>query len=89
MNLDELKAEFFKDEEIKKEYDNLEVEYELVQLLIDERKKANMSQEDLANSSGINRTDISKLENARANPSLKTLKRLANSFGKKLEIKFV
>ena len=89
MTLEELEQEFFKDNEIKKEYDDMEAEYSLVQLLIDERKKANMSQEDLANKSGINRTDISKLENARANPSLKTLKRLAKSFGKKLEIKFV
>ena len=47
MKFSEFKAELLKDPEVKKEYDNLEMEYELLQHLIDERKKAHQSQKDL------------------------------------------
>ena len=38
---------------------------------------------------GINQADISKLENGNANPSIKTLQRLAAALGKTLKIEFV
>ena len=45
--------------------------------------------EQLSKKSGIVRGDISKLENGNANPSLKTLKRLASAMGKTLKIEFI
>jgi transcriptional regulator, XRE family len=42
----------------------------------------------LADLTGITQGDISKIENGNANPSLKTLKELADAFGKKLVISF-
>ncbi|MCR5126071.1 MAG: helix-turn-helix transcriptional regulator [Treponema sp.] len=38
--------------------------------------------------SGINQADISKLERGNANPSLKTLKRLAAGMGRTLKVEF-
>ena len=38
---------------------------------------------------GIDQADISRLENGTANPSLKTLKRLAAGMGKQLKLEFV
>jgi transcriptional regulator with XRE-family HTH domain len=35
------------------------------------------------------RSDISRLENGTANPSLKTMKRIAEGLGRKLEIRFI
>ena len=43
----------------------------------------------LSKKSGIAQGDISKLENGNANPSLKTLQRLAAAMGKKLKIEFI
>lgn len=37
---------------------------------------------------GIAQGDISKIENGNANPSIKTLDRLADALGKKLKVTF-
>lgn len=47
-----------------------------------------MTQKNLSELTGIHQSEISKIENGSANPSLKTLERLASAFGKKLKISF-
>ena len=61
----------------------------VVQALIDVRKKKGITQQQLAHLSGIAQGDISKIENGNANPSIKTLQRLAAAMDKKLKIEFV
>lgn len=75
--------------EFKKEYDALETEYSLIQAMLDARKASGLTQKDLAERTGIAQADISKLENGNANPSLKTLQRLAEGMGMKLRLEFV
>ena len=53
------------------------------------RNKANLTQEQLAQVTGINQANISRLENGTANPSLRTLKRLAEGMGMELKLEFV
>lgn len=43
----------------------------------------------LSSLTGIIQPDISKLENNKANPSVATLKKLADAFGKRLIVQFV
>lgn len=74
--------------EFKKEFDALEPEYALRQAIIDARNSANISQKELSERTGIAQADISKLENGNANPSLKTLTRLAEGLGMMLKITF-
>ena len=76
-------------EEFKKEWEEFQPELQLMKQVIGERIKQNISQKELADRMGTKQAKISKLENGNANPSLDFLKRLANSLGKKLEIKFV
>lgn len=45
--------------------------------------------EQLSKKSGIVQENISRPENVNANPSLKTLQRLAAAMGKKLKIEFI
>lgn len=87
-NFNEIKAELLEDDEVKSEYDALEPEFQLIRAVIDARKSQNLTQQELAERTGIDRADISKIENGNANPSLRTLKRLANGMGMKLEISF-
>jgi len=47
-----------------------------------------MTQQELSEKTGIAQADISKLEHGIANPSLKTLKRLAASLGRTLKVEF-
>ena len=81
--------EQLRDEEFKKEYDALEAEFSIIQALLDARKNSGLTQMDLAERTGIAQADISKLENGNANPSLKTLQRLAEGMGKRLKVEFV
>ena len=81
--------EQLKDPEFKKEWDNLEPEMEVVRAMIKARTVQNLTQKDLAEKTGINQANISKLENGNMNPSLKLLKRLADGLGMNLRIEFV
>ena len=77
------------DPEFKREYDALEPEFAIIQALIDARKASGLTQKQLAEITGIAQADISKLENGNANPSLRTLQRLASGMGTSLKIEFV
>ncbi len=73
----------------KKEYDSLELQFSVVQAIIDARRQNGITQKELSERTGIAQGDISKLENGSANPSVKTLERVAAALGKRLKIEFV
>lgn len=81
--------EQLKNPEFKKEWDDLEPEYNTIQAIIDARKKCNMTQKELAEKTGIDQSDISKIERGNANPSLSTLKRLAEGMDMILKLEFI
>lgn len=88
-DLEKLLNEQLKNPEFKKEWEDFQPEYQLMKQIIAERIKQNMTQKELADKMGTKQANISRIENGNANPSLDFLKRLAESLGKKLEIKFV
>lgn len=59
-----------------------------MQAMIDARKVAGLTQKQLAERTGIAQADISKLESGNANPSLRTLQRLAAGMGMRVKIEF-
>ena len=82
-------TEQLKDPALKAEYDALEPEFSVIQAMIDARKASGLTQQQLAEKTGIAQADISKLENGSANPSLRTLRRLAAGMGMQLKLEFV
>ena len=85
----ELKKQLLQNEEVKTEYDRLEPEYQVIRAIVAARQEQHLTQQELADRTGIDRSDISKLENGSVNPSLRTLKRLADGLGMQLQINFV
>jgi len=81
--------EQLKNPEFKVEYDALKPEFQIIKAMLDGRNKLNLTQKDLAELSGITQADISRLENGNANPSIRTLKKLAAAMNMALDIKFV
>ena len=81
--------EQMKDAEFRKEWESLEPEFTIMQAMIDTRNAEGLTQKELSERSGIAQGDISKLENGNANPSIRTLRRLAAAMGKTLKIEFV
>ena len=87
-NFDDFLAEKLKDPEFKAEYDALEPEFAIIQAIIDARKNIGLTQKELSERTGIAQGDISKLENGSANPSLRTLRRLAAGMNMRLRLVF-
>jgi len=85
---DDFLKEELKDPEIREEYERLQPEHALIQAMIDARQKSGMTQKELADRTGIAQSDISKLEHGNANPSIRTLQRLAKGMGMVLKIEF-
>ena len=77
------------DEEFRKEYEAIQPEMGIIKALVDARNSLNLTQKELAERTGINQADISKIENGTRNPSLNLLKRLADGMGMVLKIEFI
>ena len=75
MKWDEYKQKKLQNPEFKQAYDELEVEYVIMNEMLRLRGEASMSQSQLSQKTGITQPDISKLENGKANPSIATLKK--------------
>ena len=86
---DDFLDEQLKDPEIFKEYEALQPEHTIIQTMINARQKSGITQKELAKRTGIAQGDISKLENGNANPSIRTLQRLAKGMGMILKIEFL
>lgn len=72
--------------------DNVEAytpELQLKSFIHDTRKALKMSQRELSERSGINQSNLSKIENGIINPSISTIQRLAASLGHKVELRFI
>ena len=87
--LDQYLEKQLKNPKFKKEWDELEAEYQIIQNIVEARLAAHLTQMQLSELTGITQSDISKIENGNGNPSLKTLQKIARAFGKKLKIEFV
>ena len=87
--LDNMLSEQLKDEEFRKEYEAIQPEMDVIRAIVDARTSQNLTQRELAERTGINQADISKLENGTRNPSVNLLKRLAEGMGMALRIEFV
>ena len=71
-----MQEEFF-----NKNNKHLNSEQEIIKAFIKARKISGITQKQLSEKTGIAQPDISKLENGNANPSVRTLQRLANGMG--------
>ena len=80
------KNQALKNPKVKAEYDKLQPEFELINAIIEARKKGGLTQTLLAQKIGTKQAGISRLEIGEANPTLEFLKRLAGALNSKLEI---
>lgn len=86
---DDFLAEQMQDEAFKKEYDNMQPEMDVIKAIIDARISKHLTQKELAQRTGINQADISKLEHGTRNPSINLLKKLAEGMDMVLKIEFI
>ena len=85
--------EWKRDPRFRKAYDDLDTEYGLLRSLLSARKKAGMTQADVAKKMGVQPPAVTRLETAlsqrRHSPTVFTLKRYAHAVGRRLKINLV
>ena len=88
-NFRETLNEQLRDPEFKAEWDSLEPERQIMRAILEGRDERDLTQKQLAEVTGIAQADISRFEDGTGNPSLRTLKRLAEGLGMSLKVEFV
>jgi len=84
---EEFKKRLLANPAVKAEYDRLGPEFEIAAELLRARLRAGLSQEELAAKMKTSQSTIARLESGQALPSTKTLLRLAEATGSKVEVK--
>ena len=72
------------DPDFRKEWDEMEPEYQIMKAMIAARMETGITQQQLSD----NQSNLSRIENGNGNPSVSTLHRIASALGKKLSISF-
>ena len=86
---DDFLREQLHDPEFRTEYEALQPERAIIQAIIDARQQSGLTQKDLSERTGIAQGDISRIERGNANPSIRTLQRLAAGMGMILKLEFL
>ncbi|PHS59182.1 MAG: transcriptional regulator [Sulfurimonas sp.] len=93
MTHEQLKQKALKNVDVKKEYDDLDLEFQLLNEMLHARKGAGLNQSQVADLMGTKQAAITRLESALSSglhsPSIATLKKYALAVGCHLDIKFV
>ena len=86
VKFEEVHKRLMKDEEFKSEYEKLKPRYDLIAQIIDTRNQLNITQEELAQRVGTQKSNISRFESGSYNPSLDFVTKIARSLGKEIRI---
>lgn len=87
--LNDMLSKQMENKEFCKAYRELQPEFDIIRAIVEARVSRNLTQKELAELTGINQSDISKLENGTRNPSVNLLKRLAEGMEMALKIEFI
>jgi transcriptional regulator with XRE-family HTH domain len=87
------KKEILKDPECLKLYEDLEPEYQLTRELLHARKRAHLTQQQVAEGMGTQKSNVARLENlittSKPSPTFETLQKYAKAVNCRLEIHLV
>jgi len=82
----QIKKEILKSKNIKREYNKLGVEFDLISALIKKRIEKGLSQEELARRIGTRQSAISRLESGNYNPTFRVLNKVAQALDSEIKI---
>jgi len=88
MSLQNLKEKAFQNEAVKREYDALAPEFELINELISMRTAAGLTQEEVARRMHTAKSNVCRIEKSGKSPKLETIRRYADACGFEVRIGF-
>lgn len=80
------KTKMLKDPEIRKAYDELGPEFELIRMLIKKRLQKGLSQAALARKLGTKQSAIARLESGTSNPTVGSLRKVAHALDARIKV---
>ncbi|RJG45422.1 MULTISPECIES: helix-turn-helix transcriptional regulator [unclassified Mesorhizobium] len=87
--ISELKKRWMEDPAFRKEYDEADAEYAIIEALIRARNDAHLSQAELAEKIGTTQSAVARLEGGGVSPTLSTLQRYAAATGTRLRLELI
>ncbi|MEK9165237.1 MAG: helix-turn-helix transcriptional regulator [Patescibacteria group bacterium] len=85
-NFTKFKKDALKDKEVKRLYDELKPEFDLIADVMQKRIEKGLTQRELAQKMGTKQSAISRFESGGYNPSLAFLRRIADALDARLEV---
>lgn len=85
-DLDKFVAKKMKNPKFREAMESSELEYQIARVIMKARLSRNLTQKQVAELTGINQADVSRVENGNGNPKVSTLYRIAR--GLKMKVKF-
>jgi len=85
---EDFKRESLKDPEIKREYDKLGPEFELINKIIEARIQKKLTQKDIATRMGTKQSSLARLESGKCNPTINFVQKLATALGTDITLTF-
>lgn len=76
------------DPKFKAEWDALEPEYQIAEMIIRARHERSLTQQQLADMAGLGQASLSRIETGKVSPDIATLQKIASAVGKKLVLSF-
>lgn len=84
---DTIKRRILKDPETKRLYDELDMEYKLIEALIKKRAQKKLTQKELAAKIGVEQSALSRFESGKVSPTLSFVKKVTAGLGLRLTVK--
>ena len=88
-SMGQLRKKWQKDPEFRKVYDALEPEFAVARQLITARKRAGLSQSEVARRMGTTQSSVARLESGQRLPAMSSIRRYASAIGHRLEVRLV
>ena len=85
----QFKKELLRNKKVKKAYDDLAPEFELIKLLIQKRIDEKITQKELARRIGTKQSAIARFESGSYNPSLTWVRSVAHALDARIKISIV
>ena len=83
---EEINKRLENDTELKKAYDHVQNEYEIIKQLINMRNEIGFTQSDIARQSGLTQQMVSRIETVDNSPTLRNFIKYIDSMGLKIKI---
>jgi ribosome-binding protein aMBF1 (putative translation factor) len=86
--IEELHQKWSRDADYREAYEQLGREFDMARAMIEARAQAGLTQAELAARMDTTQSVVARLESGRANPSTRTLEKVASATGTRLRISF-